>query len=311
MLLSNPDNVEIDKKKRRVIRWPLFPLPCFITNCALVLLCWRPCYHSSLLFFNRFILCCSTGDGQCCVGLRCTQSDSVTHVHGSTLCRALLPYRLSQCWVGLCAVRQGLLPVCFRHGGAHPSAPGSVTAPPHTQSLSRVVTLYVAHVLCVHALHFHRAQASRCLPLLQSTVPKDRAGCPQSQQCESPVSPKHSPNSACPAEGDWPRLHSWFIIVESITFCQRSWGCSCHWEPFVSRKEPPFLCYTLSHVSLGLFNISFGPLSLSSPHNNLMLWEGDSVVSFRDGDLRKIELHFLSTDTAISFTFLRVLVFFF
>lgn len=56
---------------------------------------------------------------------------------------------------------RALLPVCFKHGGAHTSAPDSVTAPPHTQSLSRVVTLYVVHVLCVHALYFHRAQASR------------------------------------------------------------------------------------------------------------------------------------------------------
>lgn len=71
-------------------------------------------------------------------------------------------------------------------------------------------------------------------------------------------------------------------------------------------SSPPFFCYILSHVSLGLFNLSFRP----SPRNNLMLWERDSIVSFREGDLRKIELHFLSTGTAISFTFLRVLVFF-
>lgn len=76
------------------------------------------------------------------------------------------------------------------------------------------------------------------------------------------------------------------------------------------KVAPPFFCYILSHVSLGLFNLSFHPLSLSSPRNNLMLWERDSIVSFRDGDLRKIELHFISTGTAISFTFLRVLVFF-
>lgn len=75
-------------------------------------------------------------------------------------------------------------------------------------------------------------------------------------------------------------------------------------------NSPLVFCYILSHVSLGLFNLSFHPLSLSSLFNNLMLWERDSIVSFRDGDFRKIELHFLSTGMAISFTFLRVLVFF-
>ena len=74
------------------------------------------------------------------------------------------------------------------------------------------------------------------------------------------------------------------------------------------QKVAPFFSVTLSHVSPGLSNLSFHPLS--SPLNNLMLWERDSIVAFRDGDFSKIELHFISTGTAISFTFLRVLVFF-
>ena len=99
-----------------------------------------------------------------------------------------------------------------------------------------------------------------------------------------------------------------YIIVENIAFSQEAEAAHVTGSHLLPESSPPFFCYILSHVSPGLSNLSFHPLS--SPLNNLMLWERDSIVAFRDGDFSKIELHFISTGTAISFTLLRVLVFF-
>ena len=84
--------------------------------------------------------------------------------------------------------------------------------------------------MCSVCMHFTSTELRRheALPhLLQNTVPKDRARCSQSHHSSRviSVSPqchlRHSPNSACPAEGDHVFIPS-YIIVESITFCQRS-----------------------------------------------------------------------------------------
>lgn len=151
------------------------------------------------------------------------------------------------------------------------------------------------------------------LHLLQNAMPKDRARCSQNRHspCVINVIPRchlrHSPNSVCPVEGDHVFIPS-YIIVENIAFSQEAEAAHVTGSHLLPESSPLFFCYILSHVSPGLSNLSFHPPS--SPLNNLMLWERDSIVAFRDGDFSKIELHFISTGTAISFTFLRVLVFF-
>ena len=129
---------------------------------------------------------------------------------------------------------------------------------------------------------------------------------PLCHQCDSPVSPK-TQSKLCLVEGDHVFMPS-YIIVENIAFSQEAEAAHVTGSHLLPESSPPFFCYILSHVSPGLSNLSFHPLS--SPLNNLMLWERDSIVAFRDGDFSKIELHFISTGTAISFTLLRVLVFF-